>query len=100
MKDGLYAPRDVVSFEVHNGKYADFSASNCVEDAVRKLTQNGMPDFAIDDLILLGISFNQPQCCSNFGNKIFAEALALAFIPFGGSPDVSFCAAPGRSSSV
>ena len=52
----LYAPRNVVPFEVHDSEHADFSGSNSVEDAVRKPAQNGMPDFAMHDLILLWVS--------------------------------------------
>ncbi len=58
-KHALYAPRDVVPFQVHNGKDADFRGSNSIEDTVRKPAQNGMADFAMDDLILLRISRNQ-----------------------------------------
>ena len=50
---------NVVPFEVHDNKHADFSCSNSVEHAVRKPAQNGMADFAVHDLILLGVRINQ-----------------------------------------
>jgi hypothetical protein len=55
----LYTPRDVVPFEVHHSKDADFSGSDSIEDALRKPAQNGMSDFAMHNFILLGIGLNQ-----------------------------------------
>jgi hypothetical protein len=56
----LYVPLEVVPFEVDYSKDADFGGSNSVEDAVRKPAQNGMPDFAINNFILLGVRFYLP----------------------------------------
>jgi len=53
---GLSLLRDVLSFKVEDSKDADFHCSNSVEDGVRKPAQNSVPDFAMNDFVLFGIS--------------------------------------------
>ena len=53
----LSLPRDVVPFEVDDSEHGDFGASNSVEDTVRKPAQNSMPDFAMNNFVLVGVPF-------------------------------------------
>ena len=84
-----HAPQDLITFQVDNGEHADLVCLDSVENSVGKSAQNGVPDFAMHNFVLLRVTCYPLQCGINLGNELSSEAFPLSFIPFCGPADIT-----------